>query len=211
MSKAKPRFTRNNPSLPPAVPNLFELLVFGTCEGANTVNTFYYADGGAALVPTSEHDLAAAWVLAMQPVYCAACSSDWDMTAVKVQCLTTPSRAPFINAVAFPGTGPGGHEPMTTGVTIQRVTGVKGQSGRGRVTIPAVPTAWVTGSVLTTPGAHQTLATDIGTGFIGAGITYVPQLASRGNRKGPALGASPILHTHTDLVLGSARRRKINR
>jgi hypothetical protein len=175
------------------------------------VNTFYYADGGAALSPTTEAVLGTGWLGSIGVAFMAAISSDYLMQTVKVQCLTTPTRMPAIGVVNVAAGGPAGHEPLTVGVTIQRLTGIKGQSGRGRITVPAVPTAWVTNSVLTSTALHTALAAAIGTGFVAGGVTYTAQLASRGNRKGPSLGASPILTTRLDLVLGSARRRKINR
>lgn len=211
MSKAKPRFFRNNPALPPAVPNLFEVLVVGHCEGANFVNTFFYADGGAALAPTTEASVANGWWSAFGTAYRAAISADATVDYVKAQCLTSPQRIPFTAIQGFAGTGPAGHEPMTVTATLIRRSGVKGQAGRGRISVPAVPTAWVTGSEVTSAGAYNTLAADLATGFTQAGVTYVAQVVSKKNKNGPVLGASPVLTASADLVLGSARRRKINR
>jgi hypothetical protein len=193
------------------VPNLFELSVLGTCEGADFVNTFYYADGGAALVPLTESNLSGGWIAAFMAHYRACLSADANVTFVKVQCLTSPTRIPFVQPSLLAGTGPAGHEPMTVCATMARKSGIKGQAGRGRISLPAVPTAWVTASQITTAAAYNTLGTDMANTFTAAGVTYSPQIVSRKNRAGPVLGASLLLNATLDSVVGSARRRKINR
>lgn len=212
MSKAHPRYTRNNQPLAAAAANLFEVAVIGDLEGQTTINTFYYNDGGATLNSTSEQTLATAFRTALMTLYKAACSSDWTWTGVKVSCLTSPARMPVIDVTgAGAGTGPAGHEPSQIGVVIMRLSGVKGQAGRGRVTIPAVPSGWVTGSLLTTGAAHLSLAGGMLATFVSGAVTYTPMVVSRKNKAGPTLGAATVLRTTVGSVLGSVRRRKIGK
>ena len=214
MSRATPRFRRPSAPLPAAVPNLFQLSILGSIEGQLTVNTYYYADGGAALTQSTEANLWAGWATAFQAHYLGCISSDWQLRNYKVQCLTSPARQPSISGiVAANGTGPAGHEPTTVCGVILRRSLVKGAAGRGRVSIPAVPITWVLLSQLNATGgtAYQLHAIDIGTAFTVGAITYVPQVVSRKNKLGPVLGASPVIVTQVDSVLGSCRRRKLGR
>lgn len=214
MSRANPRFRRVNPALPPATPNLFELVVIGEIENQLTINTLYYADGGAALITASEANLIAGWRTAFESALRAAISVDWVLVQYKCQCLTSPARIPQYSAgLSLPGTGPTPHEPTTVCVTIKRGSLVKGQAGRGRISLPGVPTAWVTGSQINATGltAIGPFASDLASGFVSVGVTYVSMIVSRKNRAGPPLGASPVLTATIDDTLGSCRRRKLGR
>lgn len=213
MSRAKPRFNRTNPQLPAAVPNLFELVVRGEIENQLTINTFYYADGGVALTPTTEADIATAWVTLNGLQYRNFLSSDWTGTDVKVQCLTSPSRMPGYANYASPGGGPAGHEPTNVGVTFLRMSGIKGQAGRGRITTPAVPSGWVTASTLNATGdtAAAAFGPLLDTAFLAGARTMTPQIVSRHNKNGPPLGASPVLSWNVNRTMGSCRRRKLGR
>lgn len=213
MSRAVPRFRRINPPLPAAVPNLFEVIVQGLVEGQVTINTFYYADGGGALIAATEQNIAAGWITAFGAQFRAACSSDWTLTSVKVLCLTSPNRMPFVSVQSLAGTGPAGHEPTQIGFVVVRKSGVRGQAGRGRVTMPAMPTTWVTGSILsalgiTGVGAFQAMPS---TGFVASTVTYTAQIVSKKNKSGPALGASPVLTSIASPTVGTVRRRKLGR
>lgn len=213
MSRANPRFHRTNPALPAAVANTFEITIYGSIEGQQTVNTFYYADGGVALASNSEALLIAAWKTANKALFLATVSQDWTMVSIKCQCLTSPTRIPVYSTENSPATGPTGHEPTTVAVTIDRLSLIKGQAGRGRISMPGVPTAWVTASSVN--GTGQTFYTSflpvLTTGFVSGAITYVALVVSRKNKSGPLLGASPVSGAVLRVVLGSCRRRKLGR
>jgi len=213
MSRAVPRFRRNNPALPPAVPNLFEVIVQGLVDGQMTINTFYYADGGGTLITASETNLVNGWFTAFSAHFAAATSADFTLSSIKGQCLTTPTRVAYTLPVGTAGTGPAGHQPSTVCATFDRYSGVKGQAGRGRVSMPAVPNTWVTASLINATGiaAYATFLNDLKTGFVASGVTYVAQVVSRKNKAGPALGASPVLNSTLRTTLGTCRRRKLGR
>jgi len=214
MSRAHPRFSRQNPQLPPAVANLWEIAVRGMVENQETINTFFYADGGQALTPGIEAAAIAAWVAAFQANYLACISSDFNLTAYKMQCLTTPSRIPVVVNESAAGTAAAGHLPSNVGVTILRQSGIKGQAGRGRITLPACPVAFANADSLLTVGALVAInpfAGDVHTAFVVGAVTYTPQIVSRHNKLGPPLGASPCLSSSISDVLGTCRRRKIGR
>jgi hypothetical protein len=218
MSRAVPRFRRQNPPLPPPAANLFQVQLIGVLEGQLTINNFYYWDSGATLSATSEQDLAVAFIgIGNLTTFLAACSADLVITAIKVQCLTTPTRMPYVDTIAG-GVGAigGGHEPTTVSCVISRYSGIKGQAGRGRVYMPAVPTVWVTGSAVTAGAgitAYGNVATMMKVTFTSGGSpTYVPMQVSKRNRTANfVLGASPVLNTDFRPLLGNTRRRRIGR
>jgi hypothetical protein len=211
MSRANPRFRRNNPPLPAPPANIFQVAALGTVEGQMTVNTFYYWDSGEALTALSESALEAAWVGTYQTPYVACMSSDWALTGYRVSCVTTPTRAPLIASVNAAGTGPAGHEPTEIAAVVLRRTLFRGQCGRGRFSLPAVPTSWVTNSRITTFTAYNAFLTATAANLTSGAHTWIPYLVSHGPRTGRALGAAQLVSQQIMSLLGTIRRRKIGR
>jgi len=213
MSRAVPRYHRINAPLPTPTPNKWEVIVRGLIEGQMTINTFYYDDQGAALSTTSESNLAGGFITANWVAYRACLSSDWTATDIQVKCLTDITRATYINTTITgnAGTGPAGHEPTYVAAVLLRLTKYKGQCGRGRIGLPAVPTSWVTASTITTATAYTTLAALLTANFVAGGTTYVNALWSRGPRPSRAVGAAPLTQVLVSTKLGTVRRRKLGR
>jgi hypothetical protein len=216
MSRKNPRFRRANPAPPPLGGlNLYQLQVFGSIEGQMTLNNFYYMDAGTAPVGNQELDLLATWIAANQGAFLAAISSDWTLTGYKVQMLNLPNRAPYFAPQAPPvaATGPAGHEPTTVAVVCWRYTALKGQSGRGRFYMPAVPTTWVTSSTVTAAGgiaAYNAAALIADTAITGNRV-YVAALANRIRAGVAAITGQPVQHSGFRPLLGTIRRRRIGR
>jgi hypothetical protein len=214
MSRANPRFRRNNPALPVGVPNWWQVNVQGVIEGQATLTSFFYSDNNAALIAASESNLAAAWIANCLTAYKGALSADWAGLQMIVKSLSSPTRNTFITTTGIAGvagTGPAGHEPTIVCVTIDRYTPFRGQCGRGRIGVPAVPTGWVTASQLTNLTAHTALATNMLAVFVGAGVTYTPGLFSRGSRTTHTQGFATLVQAQLRVVLGTIRRRKLAR
>src|ERR1700738_5303354 len=154
MSRAQPRFKRVNPPLPLATANVWQVSVIGSIENQSTINTFYYWDNAAALISTSEQNISNGWQTALLGPYRACISADWGMQAIKVQCLTSQQRVPLLDTsvVGNAGTAPAGHAPTEVAAIMQRKTNFKGQSGRGRIMLPAVSLTHITGSALNAAG-----------------------------------------------------------
>lgn len=218
MSRKNPRFHRTNSPLPAPTTNIFELIVRGSIEGQITINTFYFADQNATgtFVGSPEADINAGFLAILAPTYRACISADWSLTSVKTQCLTTPSRAPVTSTAGLPlaGTGAAGHEPTEVAAVCLRFSGLKGQSGRGRFSLPAVPTGAVLSSNLTAAGlaANQAFCNAYNANFVQNAHTYTPMLVSRrGISPNFSYGTAVLVTCTATSLLGTIRRRKIGR
>lgn len=215
MSRAVPRFRRNNPALVPPNTNLFEVILQGSVEGQMTINTFYYWDNGAGLIPGSESNLTGVFNANVFPLIQACLSIDWAAISVKVRCITDQTRSPFVSnyGVGTNGTGPAGHEPTSVAALISRYTNFRGQAGRGRLYLPAVPSGWVANSSILTAnfGPFTTLASALSTTWISGGTSWTPQIFSKGTRFQPRAGAANIARGVARQLLATIRRRRVGR
>lgn len=214
MSRANPRYRRSNQALPAAPANVWELQVIGQLEAQEVMSTFAFWDNGGAITGTPELNLAAGFTASLLTTYKACLSSDWVGQQYNVRCLTIPTRAQVTTTAgiaAVAGSGPAGHEPTTVAAVVSRYTAFRGQCGRGRLELPAVPTSWVTSSSLTTIAAYTAFMTAYAANFIQGGITYSPYLYSRGSRVNHTPGAAPLVILQLRTVLGTQRRRKLGR
>lgn len=222
MSRANPRFRRNNPPLPAAPANCWQLSVLGYVENQVTVNTFYYRDAGLTLAAdlSNEANLRTGFDTNVIPSFKACISSDWAMTSIVVRCINVPTRAAFVynyNPVVA-GTGAATHMPTTTAAVLSRRTAVRGQCGRGRLYIPAPPvTSQAAVNNSYTTATYQTtlaaLATAMKTAFVQTAMTFTPGLASKGPRtQNPRVsGFADLTNVIVVPVYGTIRRRRIGR
>lgn len=218
MSRANPRYRRRNFNLSALTNDIFRVKVVGFLENQTCVSSFFYK--GPSLVNNATQanltDLGSGFVAAggMLLKYLAACSSDYTLSQVNIDCPTTPSLAPLITTQAGSGGGPTPHLPTEMAVVIIKQTAVKGQCGRGRVSIPAVPSAWVTASKLTTVTAHNALAVAMTDAITSGPDTFFPCIYSKaGSRIFPIAGyaALTLCQLAAGSLLGTVRRRKIGR
>lgn len=219
MSRAVPRFRRvNAPLPPPGTKAVIEIAVVGIIEGQRTVNTFYYAGAPAgSLTGTDLLNATTAWTAAFLADYRACMSSDWKTIGLTATCLTQPTLQTVSSASSggLAGTGPAGHEPNQVAVVISRYTATKGQHGRGRVYLPAVPIAWVTDSSIAIAAginAYDAFATDMGTGMTVTAIAYAASVVQRaGTTPRGIVGVGAITFTFPRLLTGTCRRRRVGR
>jgi hypothetical protein len=149
--------------------------------------------------------------------YRACMSSDWKVVGVTAVCLTQPTLQTVSSTVSggLAGTGPANHEPNQCAVVISRYTNVKGQHGRGRIYLPAIPTSWVTGSTITLAGgitAYNAFAVDLGTGITISAIAYAASVVQRAPTSPRGLvGVGSISSTSARLIVATVRRRRLGR
>lgn len=218
MSRANPRFRRNNFALAPLTNDILRVKVVGTIESQVCVSSFFYK--GPSLLNNCTlanlTDLGSGFVATgnMLTKYLAAVSSDYVLTNVNIDCPTTPSLAPLITTQVGNGGGPTPHLPTEVCGVLIKQTAAKGQCGRGRLSIPAVPSAWVTASKVTTLTAYFALASQIETAITAGGDTFFPVVYSaKGSRTHPIPGyaAITLVQPAAGALLGTVRRRKIGR
>lgn len=219
MSRANPRFHRTNPFLPAISGfNVVMLTIFGTFEAQLTLNILYYQDQTGTVASIANlNAFLSAWKLANQTFMLACSSSDWAVTQYKAQYVNAVGIIPqYLAVVGGAGTGAAPHEPTTVAAILSKYSMVKGQSGRGRYYIPAVPTQVVLLSALTPAGlnTNQVYGGSINTPIVGAGVTYTSGVFSRrGYNKvtGTGGGFSPLTTCTARALLGNVRRRRIGR
>lgn len=218
MSRAKPRFKRVNPPLPALTNNIFLVSVLGVIENQLTINTFAYEDNKAVGAPAGnpEAELGAAWRVNVLGSYRACCSADWSVTGIKTSCINLPTRIPVFDTGAYPlaGTGATGHFPTEVSAVIQRKTVYKGQSGRGRFSLPALPLSAATASALTAGqiATQNTFLTALAGTLTTVNNVFSPALVSRrGVFPNFTYGSALLTAFINNTVLGTVRRRKIGR
>lgn len=216
MSHLNPRFRRINTPPNSATFNVYRVAITGTIEGQMTVNLFYYRDQiaiatGATLAQMQSLYLGVTGFGGIITDYLASLSSDWLATAIIIDSPTSPALARLYMPSILVGTGPAGHLPTTTAAVITKMSGLKGQCGRGHVALPAVPKTWATESTVTNVTAYNALAGQMAQIQANGGVEFHPVIWSKGTRLTPRLGHTDITVCQLRPVLGTVRRRKLGR
>lgn len=219
MSRANPRFRRPNNPLPLAIFNAYQANVLYTKNSQQFITTLYYLDNqptGTNIGTTSLAGAVSAALNTFQPVL----ATDCIVQGVIVRNLNNPT-VPSVTQLLSPtlaGTVAGVSAGTIQAVTIDRLTGIRGQAGRGHVNLGPVPDSWLSadGTSIIAPGpaTYATWATQwLRTVLVAGGSNFTPILWSRGLRtQMPKLtGATPITGTLVRTLLGTVRRRKIGR
>lgn len=217
MSRAVPRYRRNNVALPAPPNDVFEVAVLGQIELQSTINTFYYRTDGSSLDPLAEELIANKVVLDLVPALINCQAVGYQFLKVRVSCLTKPTRTPGERAAATPlfGAFGGTNLPSTDAVVFVRRTAVRSACGRGRFYLPGVPSSVVTDSQIT-DAAYITLLGTLVTAYLTPIAvltvgTITPGLWSKGSRTHKTLGFAELHDGGFNAVIGTVRRRRIGR
>lgn len=217
MSRLKPRFHRVNPFLPPVGGNqgVVEFIFQGVIENQMTINTFSYLGPNFAPTQPQLTTLANNITANLKATYLLAISADWALTQRKINVVHRNDIAGQVFGDNSGGGGPANHLPTEVSAVILRSTAVKGQHGRGRVSLPAVPISWVTASTITNAFgilAYNNLAVNMLAVASDGTNNWVPCIGQRGTVAPPVIiGAAPITRLFLDALVGTIRRRKIGR
>lgn len=219
MSKANPRYKRSNPSgtAVGTTNGVIEYVIRGKIEGQLTINTFYYSAAVPAPTSVQISTLSTNIHNALFTKWLAINSSDWSWTQDEIHVVHRNDIATFINPTGAgnPGTRGTPHLPTTCCVTINRVSTLKGQHGRGRFSIPTPAAADVTESTVTA-AAYLTNITTFETAALATVSdgtnTWTPCIAQR-SFVSPRLvtNFAPITTYQANLTVGSCRRRKLGK
>jgi len=218
MSRANPRFRRVSANLPVlGATTTVQIALLGTIEGQIVMSTFAWQAPTAAPTPAQLSALVTAFDTAYRTKYLTCMSNDYTMSGYRLT-VTSNNTTQGVNSnlgTGVVGTGGGGHQPTEIATTITRQSAIKGQHGRGRLGLPAVPLAAVINSTLAV-GAYRTGLTSLTAQMLltlSDGVnTWTPVITQRSTASPKlVIGASPVIGSTFDLVVGTIRRRKIGR
>ena len=219
MSRASPRFRRSNPSLVPiGTTNGCALYrIVGSIEGQMTVSGFYYFASVPTITQTQMSTLLAAIRANLRGNYINCISSDWSLTLESLALVHRNDVATFISTTGslLVGARSAGHLSTEMTCWINRVSFVKGQHGRGRVSIPAIAAADATNSKISA-AAEQTVLLSLASAMLTSASdgtnTWLPCIAQRATTSPKLVTATSQLSSATpNFLLGTVRRRRIGR
>jgi len=215
MSRAAPRYRRNNNNLPAPLANIFKVTVNMTCDIQVIQNQFFYQDDGSKVNYSDLSVIQLAWLATIAPDIQAAVSSDVLLTSIKVENLSIPAMVPYFKFYTGAwGTAPAGHEPSYVSVCVHRTTAYRTACGRGRVYLPGVPTAWRAGNNVAAGAAdtaYKAAAIACWAAFTAGGVILTAGLYSKGSRTHKVAGYAPLVNAAYDSDLATCRHRKIGR
>lgn len=203
---------------PPTL-EVYCLKIEGQLELQQTVTTLYYQGEkpiGQGTVST-QIDLCQSFFDAAGPYpkFQAACHADWKGVQLICWSPTSPGLAThYFTLSPTAGLVTGTRCPNHTAVTLRKTTTLRGKHGRGRVSIPAVPFTWITGSTLSNVTAHTSLANFLGAQVTGFDEIFTPGLwcvRKKTSELPAAVGWQPLRGVEVGTILGTCRRRKPGR
>jgi len=222
MSRANPRFRRTNLPLPTllAQQNCFRIAVLGTADNQIWICNFdYIVQTPAVPNVNAEQNLTINWITAHLTNFRGFICTDTVVTAVKATCLTIPARQPYTNiqTTGNAGTITPPHADIELAVVFSKYTGFKGQHGRGRNYLPAIPQSFInstsgqTNTILLTT-AYQTFIGTLLSATISDGTsTYVLAITQRTKQGVAVTNGAAVLAVQLRTLMGTVRRRRIGR
>ncbi len=213
---------RNNPALPLVTSAIAQVTIGTLTNGQVCLNTFHYLSSVFA-TPPSLADLTAlgnAWDSALDIKF-KACLSPltalYSQSVADIHYGVTPTYSvPY--APGTVGTAGATNLPLEMGVTLSRYTNTKGQHGRGRITMPAIPNTFTTPATdsnqlnATGLAAYLALCNQLLVPLTAGAITWTHVVATRPAAPSTTTDyAAAVVRYDIRSVLGTARTRKEGR
>lgn len=224
MSRASPRFRRNNPQLPTATGAVYQLVTSGLIDGQRWVIDLGLMANSLTQTSISEQNIAASWLAnAAYTDLKNIIASDVTIDTIKVVCVSVTNRQPYVTtpgAAGGAGTVVGGHYNSELAGIISKYTPTKGQHGRGRNYYPGVPISFVTTGAgadcnhLNNTGAtpYAALASALAAMSLADGAnTAALAVYTRPGKGLPVTQAQVCSRVVAQTLLGTVRRRRIGR
>ena len=204
---------RQAPMPPIATKEVYRVNFIGELEFQMTSSVLYYSETGAIGSASGESFGALALLLkqtaGVYDAYRAAASSAWSAKTLIIASPTSPGVVTYTQDLdPDRGLGPATCCPNQTAVVIHKRTQFGGKRGRGRISMPAVPTAWVIGTGLNDATAHDALALAMKTTLADQKYTFTPVVTSFSKDDPQYVGFNPITACVASTVLGTIRRRR---
>ena len=193
------------------VGSIYKLLLNGLSTNSDPeVNTLHYIETIAGGVD-DELALASGWQTTVQTQYLACIAGNYELTSYGVYRVfpTVGALVPYTTSLPAPGTVGTSYPADNVSIVLTKRTGLPYRSGRGRIFLPGVPTAfYVSGKVSTAAMTPLNSLCSYLTGPITAGgFTFIPVVF---NKRAPLADSfwNPINQVTIDLILRQQRRRE---
>lgn len=218
MSRANPRYRRfNAPGIAIGTNSTVEYIIKGTAEGQTVISGFSYYVALQFPSPTQLSNALTSISGILKTAYLNCICIDYAMvseTLIVTSSNTTQGVVSTANAGAL-GARPTPHLPLTNAIIINKASVLKGQHGRGRLSLPCVSEGDTLNSYVSLAAEKNALAilalAMLTQGTDGANA-YVPCITTR-SPVTPRLVTNYVLMTaaRVNFLLGTIRKRKIGR
>jgi hypothetical protein len=210
---------RTNAIPPPITGDVYRMSIYTTSQSQVCINTFDYMGSAFGATPaTNMVALLNAWALNIQGPYLQCLATLARANYYLCQCVSSNTAPTIQKTISASGSVAAAPLPLEMAAILKKLSGLKGQHGRGRVFMPAVPTTFTTPTtdpnVLNTVGslAYNALAITLLTAQAVGGTTYLPVVSKR--PVGPlnvVTNAAVLLDMQPVSLLATQRRRKVGR
>jgi len=217
MVSVSPTVLIKDPMPPEPANDIYRLVLLGEILGCMTSNVFYYQSNLAVGTATQETQIALRdiWGGAQGVFlkYLPCCANEWSTTFSLIDVPTTPGLATLVTPVGTaPGSGGAGALPNQCCVTLTKTSQWRGKHGRGRISVPAIPRANVTGTTLQNSSPYRALADAMQVDIADATFTFKPGILSvlRDKQTKEFIRYGWVVSHIVDVMetLGTCRRRK---
>lgn len=182
--------SRNNPNAPPIATGLLRVIITVQTDTNLQQTLFDYLTAYASVGPSDLSQLATSWTASCMASYRACLSPDSKVVQITVQDLVpglNPSYVAFLSLVGLAGVH---YLPLISQANIEWKSQLKGQHGRGRTQMPAIP------DTFTTPATDPNSLNATGlTAYGGLGIVCILSLVGGAETYTPCITTRPIKGT----------------
>lgn len=210
---------RNNPPAPPITGDLCRVTVaFTGPSGIYLIRLDYMANALSVVTTSVLLALAAAVRTQVDTSLRGVVSNQLTVTNYTAACLSLSSPASQASASNLAGTVAAAPLPSEMGAVVRKLSLLKGQHGRGRITTPGVPVTFTTPATnpdslnATGTGAFTTFQNAVAANVTASGILFTPVISTTPLVPGALYTNAVVINLWSlDVTLGTARRRKPGR
>lgn len=210
---------RVNALPPPITGDCYRLTIFSRAQAQVCMNTFdVMGDAFAASPALNMAAILASWVLAVETPYRAVLTAQSRVFRYNIQCISSLAPASIDSLVNLAGTTAGDPLPIEMAAILKKTGALKGQHGRGRVYLPAIPVSFCTAAtdpnLLNNTGtiAYTALGVAIQAAVVVGGINYIPVVTPRPIPPATVVTLAAEIDIHLPVsLLGTVRRRREGR
>ena len=206
----------------PAITGVVGRITVVTSTAAQTCFTSFDYMSSSMTTTTAEMAVVVAnFLLGTKAHYLACLTPDTTLIATTMQAVSSLvyQTAIVTEAPGVVGTVMTHSLPLEMGATLTKYSAIKGQHGRGRVTMPAVPITFTTPATdpnrlnATGLAAYLAVVLDVQTSWAGTGGNFwAPVISTRPKPPASVVAEAALVTQYVQpLVLGTARRRKEGR